>query len=48
MDSTLYLALWLAGLLVAIGILSWMLAHQKGRHDLRRIQAQRLLEALQR
>jgi hypothetical protein len=48
MDSTLYLALWLAGLLVAIGVLSWVLARHKSRHDLRRMQAQRLLEALQR
>jgi hypothetical protein len=48
MDSTLYLALWLVALLVAIGILSWVLARHKGRHDLRRLQAQRLLDALQR
>jgi hypothetical protein len=48
MDTTLYLALWLAALLIAIGILSWLLARYKGRHDLRRIQAQRLLEVLQR
>ncbi|MEJ8837207.1 hypothetical protein [Ramlibacter sp. AN1133] len=48
MDSTLYLALWLVALLVAIGILSWLLARHQGRHDLRRLQAQRLLEALQR
>ena len=48
MDSTLYLALWLVALLVAIGILSWLLARHKGRHDLRRVQAQSLLEALQR
>jgi len=48
MDSTLYLALWLVGLLAAIGILSWLLARHKSRHDLRRLQAQRLLEVLQR
>jgi len=48
MDSTLYLALWLVALLVAIGILSWVLARAKARHDLRRIQAQRLLAAVQR
>jgi hypothetical protein len=48
MDTTLYLALWLLALLLAIGILSWVLARSKGRSDLRRIQAQRLLEVLQR
>jgi hypothetical protein len=47
MDSTLYLALWLVALLAAIGVLSWLLARHKGRHDLRRIQAQRLLDVLQ-
>jgi hypothetical protein len=48
MDSTTYLAAWLFTLLVAIGILSWVLARTKRRHDLRRIQASRLLQALQR
>jgi len=48
MDSTLYLVLSLVALLVAIGILSWVLARHKGRDDLRRLQAQQLLQALQR
>ncbi|GAB3657004.1 FxsA family protein [Ramlibacter alkalitolerans] len=48
MDSTLYLAFWLLAVLIAIGVLSWVLARHQGRHDLRRQQAQRLLQALER
>ena len=48
MDTTTYLAAWLLAFLVAIGILSWMLARHQRRHDVRRVQAQRLLQALQR
>ena len=48
MDSTLYMALWLAAVLLAIGFLSWLLARSRGRQDLRRLQAQHLLHALQR
>ena len=35
MDTTTYLAAWLLAGLVAIGILSWMLARYKRRRDLR-------------
>ena len=48
MDTTFYLAAWMLAVLVAIGILSWMLARYKRRHDLRRLQAQALLAALAR
>jgi hypothetical protein len=48
MDTTTYLAACLVAALLAIGGLSWLLARYKRRHDLRRIQAQRLLHALQR
>ena len=48
MDTTTYLAAWLIAALVAIGFLSWLLARHGRRQDLRRQQAQRLLQALQR
>lgn len=48
MDTTIYLAAWLFALLVGIGLLTWALARYKRRHDLRRLQAQRLLQALDR
>jgi hypothetical protein len=47
METTIYLAACLLALLTGIGVLSWMLARYKRRHDLRRIQAQRLLLSLQ-
>lgn len=48
MDTTTYLAAWLLAALLGIGVLSWALARHKRRHDLRRIQAQQMLVALQR
>jgi len=48
MDSTTYLAAWFVAALLAVGVLSWLLARYKRRHDLRRQQVQRLLHALQR
>jgi hypothetical protein len=49
MDSTTtYLAACLLAALAAVGVLSWLLARYRRRHDLRRIQAQSLLQALQR
>lgn len=48
MDPTTYLAAWLLAALLAIGLLSWLLARYKRRHDLRCFQAQRMLRALQR
>lgn len=48
MDTTTYLAACLVAALLAIGALSWLLARYKRRHDLRRIQAHHLLQALQR
>jgi hypothetical protein len=48
MELTTYLAAWLFAVLVAIGVLSWVLARYKGNHDLRRLQAQQLFQALQR
>jgi hypothetical protein len=48
MDSSTYLAAWLLFALLAVGLLSWALARHKRRHDLRRAQAQQLLQALQR
>lgn len=48
MDPTTYLAAWLLAALLAVGALSWLLARYKRRHDLRRIQAGRMLRALQR
>jgi hypothetical protein len=48
MRSDVYLALWLFAVLVAVGALSWLLARYLRRNDLRRIQAQQLVQALQR
>ena len=48
MDSTTYLAACLLAAFAAVGVLSWQLARYKRRHDLRRIQAGRMLRALQR
>jgi hypothetical protein len=48
MDATFYLAAWLAAALLGVAGLSWLLARYKRRHDLRRIQAHHLLQALQR
>lgn len=48
MDSTTYLAAWLLAALLAIGLLSAALARYKRRHDLRRLQAERMARALQR
>jgi hypothetical protein len=48
MDTMIYMAACLVGALLAIGGLSWLLAGAKRRHDLRRIQAHLLLQALQR
>lgn len=48
MDSTTYLAACLLAALLAVGVLSWLLARHQRRQDLRRIQAGRMLRALQR
>lgn len=48
MESTTYLAAWLLLALLAIGWLSRWLARTRHRQDLRRMQAQRLLQSLQR
>jgi hypothetical protein len=48
MDSTTYLAACLLAAFLAVGVLSWLLARYKHRHDLRRLQADRMLRALQR
>jgi hypothetical protein len=48
MDPTTYLAAWLVAALLAVGVLSWLLARYKRRHDLRRMQAQKMLLALDR
>lgn len=48
MDTTTYLAVWLVAALLAIAAISWLLARHKRRHDLRRLQAEQLLLALQR
>lgn len=48
MDSTTYLAAWLLLALLAVGILSWSLARHQRRQDLRALQAEELLQALQR
>lgn len=48
MSSTTYLAACLLGALVAIGLLSWALAHYRRRHDLRLIRAEQMLQGLQR
>jgi hypothetical protein len=48
MYTTLYLAAWLIVALLAIGLLSAMLARYKSKQDLRRIQAHKMTEALHR
>jgi hypothetical protein len=48
MDTSIYLAAWLLAVLVAVAILSWALARHRRRHELRQMQAQQLLAALQR
>lgn len=48
MHTTLYLAAWLLVALLAIGVLSAMLARYKSKQDLRRIQAHKMTEALHR
>lgn len=47
METNTYLAAWLVAALVAIAGLSWLLARQMRRHDAHRLQARRLLQALQ-
>lgn len=47
MNSTFYLAVWVA-VVAAIAVLSWVLARHRSSQDLRRLQAQKLLAALQR
>lgn len=48
MDTTTYLAVWLVAALLGIAGLSWLLARHRRRLDLRSLQAQLLLQALQR
>jgi hypothetical protein len=48
MDTTDYLAAWLVVSVLAAGALSWLLASHHMRDELRCLQAQRLLDALQR
>lgn len=48
MDNTTYLASCLVAALLVIAVLSWVLARYRRRSDLRRGQAQQLLQALQR
>src|SRR6478609_2456141 len=48
MESTTYLAAWLLIALTGVAALSWSLARYQHRHDLRRLQAEKLLGALQR
>lgn len=48
MEMTTYLAAWVLLALLAIGALGWLLARYKRHHDLRRVQAERLLRALHR
>ena len=48
MDNTTYLASCLFAALIVIGVLSWVLARYRRRSDLRRGQAQQLLQSLQR
>lgn len=46
--TTAYLAACLVAALIVVALLSWGLARYKRRHDLRRIQADKLLQALNR
>jgi hypothetical protein len=48
MDNTTYLAGCLSAALLVIGVLSWLLARYRRRNDERRLQAQELLQSLQR
>ena len=48
MDSTTYLAACLLAALLAVAVLSWLLARHQRRQDLRRLQAARMVRALQR
>src|SRR4051812_29956028 len=48
MDMTTYLAGWLILALAGVAVLSWFLARHRRRHDLRSLQAEQLLRALQR
>jgi hypothetical protein len=48
METTTYLAACLLLALLGVAALSWVLSRYKRRHDLRRMQAQHLLQALQR
>ncbi len=48
METTTYLAAWLLPAFLAVGALSWALARHKRRDDLRRQQAERLVQALER
>lgn len=48
MEPTTYLAAWLFAALVAIALLTVLLARYKRRHDLRQLQAQQMARALQR
>ncbi|MDB5857829.1 MAG: hypothetical protein JWQ76_1518 [Ramlibacter sp.] len=48
MDASLYFAAWVLAALVLIGLLSAVLARTRGRQDLRRLQAEKLNQALER
>jgi hypothetical protein len=48
MEMTTYMAAWLLLAVVGVGVLSWFLASHRRRHDLRRVQAETLLRALNR
>lgn len=48
MDTTTYLAAWLLAALVAVAGLTFLLARYKRRQDLRRLQAEKMMVALQR
>jgi hypothetical protein len=46
--TTTYLAAWLLAAVAGVAALSWFLARHRRREDLRALQAERLLQALQR
>ncbi|MBC5781835.1 hypothetical protein H8N03_02700 [Ramlibacter sp. USB13] len=48
MVMTTYLAAWLLLAVAGVAVLSWFLARHRRRHDLRRDQAEQLLQALNR
>lgn len=48
METTTYLAAWLLLALAGVAALSWFLARHRKRHELRCVQAEHLLHALQR